>query len=239
MVPFPRAIDIGTVGRDVLAVKRCLHRLHYGSGMNWQDATYGAGSKTAMSLFLKSHGYPTASGAYGRKAHAALSPHMDLYERKLMAAVYTKLRHPATTGMTHRQIVVRAARLVYDHRYHHHYTQGGMRWQGINSHLRYPHYPDYSDCSSFATWCYWLAIGNGPDILNGMHWAAGNTGSQIQHGRRIARSDLQPADLVFYGSPVGHVAVYVGGGRVVSHGHDPVGLYSVGYRTPTQCRSYL
>jgi len=34
-------------------------------------------------------------------------------------------------------------------------------------------------------------------------------------GRRVSLSALKPGDLVFYGSPVHHVALYVGGGQVI------------------------
>ena len=48
------------------------------------------------------------------------------------------------------------------------------------------------------------------------------------------------ADLVFYGDPISHVAIYVGNGQVVSHGHDPVQLESIDYRSDrAQIRSYL
>ena len=33
--------------------------------------------------------------------------------------------------------------------------------------------------------------------------------------RRISIDQLQPGDLVFYGSPVHHVALYVGNGTIV------------------------
>jgi cell wall-associated NlpC family hydrolase len=38
---------------------------------------------------------------------------------------------------------------------------------------------------------------------------------QSQMGRPVAKSDLKPGDLVFYYSPVSHVAVYVGNGKIV------------------------
>lgn len=38
---------------------------------------------------------------------------------------------------------------------------------------------------------------------------------QMSSGRRVSASALQPGDLVFYGSPVHHVALYVGGGQVI------------------------
>jgi cell wall-associated NlpC family hydrolase len=38
---------------------------------------------------------------------------------------------------------------------------------------------------------------------------------QYRGTRRINRSDLQPGDLIFYHSPISHVAMYIGDGRVV------------------------
>ena len=38
---------------------------------------------------------------------------------------------------------------------------------------------------------------------------------QMSSGRSVSVSSMQPGDLVFYGSPVHHVALYVGGGQVI------------------------
>lgn len=38
---------------------------------------------------------------------------------------------------------------------------------------------------------------------------------QYDATRRISRSELQPGDLVFYYRPIGHVAMYIGDGRIV------------------------
>jgi cell wall-associated NlpC family hydrolase len=38
---------------------------------------------------------------------------------------------------------------------------------------------------------------------------------QISSGTQVSRSQLQPGDLVFYGSPIHHVAMYVGGGQII------------------------
>jgi len=35
---------------------------------------------------------------------------------------------------------------------------------------------------------------------------------------KISMSALQPGDLVFYGSPLHHVALYIGGGQII---HSP------------------
>ena len=39
----------------------------------------------------------------------------------------------------------------------------------------------------------------------------------MQYGviKHVSSSDLQPGDLLFFGSPIHHVAMYVGGGRMV------------------------
>lgn len=39
--------------------------------------------------------------------------------------------------------------------------------------------------------------------------------AQYNVGVAVARSDLQPGDLVFFGSPIHHVGIYVGGGNMV------------------------
>ncbi len=40
--------------------------------------------------------------------------------------------------------------------------------------------------------------------------------AQIGEGRRVSRSELQPGDLVFFGNPIHHVGMYVGGGRMIN-----------------------
>jgi cell wall-associated NlpC family hydrolase len=41
------------------------------------------------------------------------------------------------------------------------------------------------------------------------------SGAQFQLGTRVVPADLQPGDVVFFGSPVHHVGIYVGGGYFV------------------------
>jgi cell wall-associated NlpC family hydrolase len=38
---------------------------------------------------------------------------------------------------------------------------------------------------------------------------------QFSSGTKVSVSALQPGDLVFYGAPIHHVALYVGGGQVI------------------------
>ncbi|MDD7643592.1 MAG: NlpC/P60 family protein [bacterium] len=62
-------------------------------------------------------------------------------------------------------------------------------------------------------------------------------------GRRISASDAQPGDLFFYGSggSINHVAIYIGGGRVVhaSNHRDGIKISNAYYRTPICVVSYL
>lgn len=110
-----------------------------------------------------------------------------------------------------------------------HYTEGPQRWQGIHQHLiaAHGHFPDYSDCSASATWILWngLFVPFGVhDIVNGLNWGGGYTGTILQHGK-IVHLDrhLEVGDLIVYGIPgtTGkHVAVYMGGGYVFSQGSE-------------------
>ncbi|MCL2525548.1 MAG: NlpC/P60 family protein [Coriobacteriia bacterium] len=42
--------------------------------------------------------------------------------------------------------------------------------------------------------------------------------AQINAGQRISRADIKPGDLVFFGSPIHHVGIYIGGGQMI---HSP------------------
>ena len=59
-----------------------------------------------------------------------------------------------------------------------------------------------------------------------------SSSAQFSSGPRIAASDLQPGDLVFYYSPISHVGIYIGGGRVIDAPYPGLsvhisGLYSM------------
>jgi peptidoglycan DL-endopeptidase CwlO len=65
--------------------------------------------------------------------------------------------------------------------------------------------PDSFDCSGLTMWA-WAQGGVSLPHNSGMQYAA---------TARVAQSDLQPGDLLFYGSPIHHVAIYIGGGQIV------------------------
>ena len=65
--------------------------------------------------------------------------------------------------------------------------------------------PDSFDCSGLMLWAY-AHVG-----ISLPHYS----GSQFVSGPHVSRSNLQPGDLVFFGSPIHHVGMYVGGGDFI------------------------
>jgi cell wall-associated NlpC family hydrolase len=65
--------------------------------------------------------------------------------------------------------------------------------------------PNSFDCSGLVKWAY------GHVGINLPHYS----GAQIGVGSRVARANLEPGDLVFFGSPIHHVGMYVGGGDFI------------------------
>lgn len=65
--------------------------------------------------------------------------------------------------------------------------------------------PSSFDCSGLVHWAYKRAGVSLPRTSRAM--------SRV--GTPVAKSDLQPGDLVFFYSPVSHVAIYVGNGQIV------------------------
>lgn len=79
--------------------------------------------------------------------------------------------------------------------------------------------PLHTDCSGFATLCYkWAAA---PDPNGFRYNGYGYTGSLMNHMANISRSQLKPGDLVVFGYyPGEHVVIYIGNGKVISHGKE-------------------
>jgi cell wall-associated NlpC family hydrolase len=51
----------------------------------------------------------------------------------------------------------------------------------------------------------------------------------------VSLSDLQPGDLIFFGSPAYHVAIYIGGGNMIQAPHTgaDVEVTPVSYMSPS------
>jgi cell wall-associated NlpC family hydrolase len=42
-----------------------------------------------------------------------------------------------------------------------------------------------------------------------------HSGSQFKYGKSVAYSDVKPGDLLYFGKPISHVSIYMGGGKMV------------------------
>jgi len=65
--------------------------------------------------------------------------------------------------------------------------------------------PNTFDCSGFTMFVY-RQVG-----ISLPH----SSRAQINCGSRVSRGDLQPGDLVFFGNPIHHVGLYIGGGQMI------------------------
>lgn len=117
-----------------------------------------------------------------------------------------------------------------------HYTQDAEdRWYAIlhNWRIAEKNYIKRGDCSSTHTWLLMNGlthVGAHHDWVNGLNYKAGYTGTIATHGKRVL--DIRNAkvgDGILYGIrwPFEHVATYIGGGLVFSHGSEG-GPYKLG-----------
>jgi cell wall-associated NlpC family hydrolase len=88
------------------------------------------------------------------------------------------------------------------------------RWGGAG--------PSSFDCSGLVSWAYRQAGVELPRTSRAMS----------RTGTPVARGDLRPGDLVFFYSPVSHVGIYIGDGRMVhaSTSGKPVAIASIAGR---------
>ncbi len=86
----------------------------------------------------------------------------------------------------------------------------------------------------------WGAVGpNAFDCSGLVMWAFKQVGvslprtaaAQSQVGTAVSKGDLQPGDLVFFYSPVSHVGIYLGGGKVLNatQSGEPVQISNMAY----------
>ncbi len=83
----------------------------------------------------------------------------------------------------------------------------------------------------------WAAAGPGSFDCSGLtmySWAAAgvslphSSAAQYSAVRHVSLSDLQPGDLVFYYSPISHVAIYIGGGRIIDAPYPGLSVHITG-----------
>ena len=82
--------------------------------------------------------------------------------------------------------------------------------------------PDSFDCSGLTQYV-WAKAGVYLD-----HY----TGSQWNEGRHVSQSQLQPGDLVFFGSDLHHVGIYIGNGNMIEAPHTGANVRISAYDRP-------
>jgi cell wall-associated NlpC family hydrolase len=81
--------------------------------------------------------------------------------------------------------------------------------------------PNAFDCSGLVMWAFQQIGVSLPRT----------SAAQSQVGTAVSKSDLRPGDLVFFYTPVSHVGIYVGDGKILnaSTAGEPVKISSMQY----------
>lgn len=75
--------------------------------------------------------------------------------------------------------------------------------------------PNTFDCSGLTSWAYRQI---------GVNLTRSSRAQYSSAGYKVSKSDLQPGDLVFYYSPVSHVGIYIGNGKIVDAANPRSGV---------------
>lgn len=242
---YCRDLRRGNSGLDVRANKRAISRWDP-KVYPWVSADDGGFSRyfgghleKAVREFQRQHGL-RVDGVIGRATRDKLEKAKNVAGKPVFDSVAHDLlaEFCSDYGDQKKRLAILAAGFsLYEHRSQMVYSQARPFQRKAPPWLGW--HPSRLDCSAYVTDCY--EGGQAPNP-NGRPWdGLGFTGTQLANGRRVSHPLL--GSLVFYGSPVGHVALYVGtvGGvpSVLSFGSTPLKLLPMNYRTPTEFRDYL
>lgn len=203
-----RVLYVGDKGSDVLAYQRAVAKTLKDLGLastNQRTGLYGQGT-LADTLRLQRRLGLEVDGKVGPLTWTAVDPKLDLYGKALLTP---KPKPTAAAG----QRVAHEARVMatYSPR---HYTQTRPYAKTLETWKARG-----GDCSGTSILCYSLA---GCPDPNGTSFSGyGNTWSLIVRGVAVKEAQSAPGDLTFYGSGgPEHVVIELGGGMVMSHGHE-------------------
>ncbi len=225
MTRQPRIAHAGQHGPDIKAYSRTYRRLN----IRHRPVTRFFGTRMVDNTqrFQKQHGLH-ADGVIGPKTFAKLAPHFDGYDKWLLGQ--TKTKPPPNP----RDLITGACLAMLRH--------APFPYREVRP---YPPslgsvYAEGSDCSGTSTLAYKYAHVAYPSHVsdpNGFNFNGyGYTGTLLNHGKRTTTP--HPGDLCFYYPTYSHVGVYLGNGRVFSHG-APGQPHVIGSSYATQIRTYL
>ncbi|MFU8891815.1 MAG: C40 family peptidase [Anaerosomatales bacterium] len=124
------------------------------------------------------------------RARAEAAARAAVVSRSTATAIVPTESFPAPTRAARSEVVSIAKR----------YLGAPYRWAASG--------PNSFDCSGFTMFVYRQVGVSLPH----------SSRAQFGSGQKVPRGSLQPGDLVFFGSPIHHVGIYVGGGQYI---HSP------------------
>jgi peptidoglycan hydrolase-like protein with peptidoglycan-binding domain len=151
--PFVRMVRLGSIGTDVLAIKRALIKSGYGAGIALSPK-FGAAVVKDLRRFQQNHRLHV-DGVYGEKTHEKLAPYFDRYGIWLLQRAENPLPW---------QRLLKAMQLISDN------TPGYVYGGGHGALLKDVSVKQGLDCSSSCSLALWKA-GLFPDNTA---WVSGN-----------------------------------------------------------------
>lgn len=178
---------------------------------------------------LVTHTYLVKHGGYTKEAKAGL---VYLQQQRVVAEHLVQIQHQRAEI---KPIAIHIAKVG-----------GSTLTYSQNSSTRaifpaWPGIPPATDCSGMSTFILYQDGAGASVGYFGPGSPVGWTGTLRYQGRHIsstATKYLYPGDLIFYHN-WGHVAVYIGGGLVVSHGQTGVYIESYKYSHVDEVRRYI
>lgn len=232
VVPFLGPFRLGDCGPSVRLLEGALRRV--GVRKTAPQACFGPATRRQVKHYqVVLHYRPT--GVYNLVTHLAVVKHHGYNQEARRDLLY--IAHLRYVARVHAAVLVATG--------HAHLVGGRLPYSQSGSRQYFPPWPRIppaTDCSGYVTWVLWQA-GIGPAVAYfGPGSPVGWTGTLDQQGVFVPRNrPLQVGDLIFYGGgrPWGHVAIYVGHGRVSSHGSVGVKDLPYNYRAVGEVRRYV